>query len=82
MTDVIEFARDGIARSVRRRPIRLTGSGRPVVTRLTSSRGEFRWSVAPNVRATLGRDSAFDGCYGSDRSKSDKHITLTCRVQW
>ena len=37
--------------------------------------------VAPNARATFGRDSALDGCYCSDRSKSDKHITLTCRVR-
>ena len=37
--------------------------------------------IAPNARAAFGRDSALDGCYCSDRSKSDKHITLTCRVQ-
>ena len=37
--------------------------------------------VAPNARATFARDSALDGCYCSDRAKSDKHITLSCRVQ-
>ena len=37
--------------------------------------------IAPNARATFGRDSSLDGCYCSDRSKSDKHITLSCRVQ-
>jgi hypothetical protein len=37
--------------------------------------------IAPNARAAFGRDAALDGCYCSDRSKSDKHITLTCRVQ-
>jgi hypothetical protein len=37
--------------------------------------------IAPNAKAAFGRDAALDGCYCSDRSKSDKHITLTCRVQ-
>jgi hypothetical protein len=37
--------------------------------------------VAPFAQATFGRDSALNGCFCSDRAKSDKHITLTCIVQ-
>jgi len=37
--------------------------------------------VAPFAKSTFGRDSALNGCFCSDRAKSDKHITLTCQVQ-
>jgi hypothetical protein len=34
--------------------------------------------VAPFAKVTFGRDSTLNGCFCSDLSKSDKHITLTC----
>jgi hypothetical protein len=34
--------------------------------------------VAPFAKTTFGRDSKLQGCFCSDQTKSDKHITLTC----
>jgi len=34
--------------------------------------------VAPLGRITFGRDANLQGCFCTDRAKSDKHITLEC----
>ena len=34
--------------------------------------------TAPFAKSTFGRDATLNGCFCSDQSKSDKHITLTC----
>ena len=57
-------------------PIAVYVAGRKV--RVSQSGVAVAQITAPFAKTTFGRDSTLTGCFCSDQSKSDKHITLTC----
>jgi len=57
-------------------PIAAYVAGRKV--RISQSGVAVAQIIAPLAKSTFGRDATLNGCFCSDQSKSDKHITLTC----
>jgi hypothetical protein len=57
-------------------PIAVYVAGHKV--RISQSGVAIAQITAPFAKTTFGRDSTLNGCFCSDLSKSDKHITLTC----
>ena len=60
-------------------PIAVYVAGRQV--RISQSAQAIAQIKAPFAKISFGRDASLDGCFCSDQSKSDKHITLTCTEQ-
>jgi hypothetical protein len=59
-------------------PVRVNVAGKAV--RVSQSGVANAAFIAPSGRISFGRDALLLGCYCTDRSKSDKHITLVCPV--
>jgi hypothetical protein len=57
-------------------PIAVYLAGRKV--RVSQSAEAIAQITAPFAKIQFGRDASFTGCFCTDQSKSDKHITLTC----
>jgi hypothetical protein len=57
-------------------PIAVYVAGRKV--RVSQSAQAIAQITAPFAKISFGRDASLDGCFCSDQSKSDKHITLPC----
>jgi hypothetical protein len=57
-------------------PVRVNVGGRSV--RVSQSGAANAAFIAPGARISFGRNAFLLGCFCTDRTKSDKHITLAC----
>lgn len=57
-------------------PVRVNVAGK--VVRVSQAGVANAAFVAPAARISFGRDAYLLGCFCTDRTKSDKHITLAC----